>query len=83
MDNIVFFGFIGVTLNLFSSMDIQGEVSSSLITAQMNLRLTISLVFTVTMYLFNVVMTVINSVRINKDKATFYFPKIGFIRNLH
>ena len=80
---LFFVGFIGVTLNFFSSMDIPGDVSPSILTAQMNSRLTISFIFIGAMYLFNVVMIVINSVRINKDKATFYFPKIGFLRKLH
>ena len=77
---IFFVGFIGVSLNFFSSMDIQGDVSPSMISAHMTSRLTINLVFIGAMYLFNVIMIVINSVRINKDKDTFYFPKIGFLR---
>ena len=77
---IFFVGFIGVSLNFFSSMDIQEDVSPSMISAHMTSRLTINLVFIGAMYLFNVIMIVINSVRINKDKDTFYFPKIGFLR---
>ena len=78
---ILFFdGFIGVSLNFFSSMDIQGDVSPSMISAHMTSRLMINLVFIGAMYLFNVVMIVINYVRINKDKGTFYFPKIRFLR---
>ncbi len=77
---IFFVGFIGVSLNFFSSMDIQGDVSPSIISAHMTSRLTISLTFIGAMYLFNVVMIVINSVRINNDKSTRYYPKIGFLR---
>ena len=77
---IFFVGFIGVSLNFFSSMDIQGDVSPSMISAHMTSRLMINLVFIGAMYLFNVVMIVINYVRINKDKGTFYFPKIRFLR---
>ena len=77
---IFFVGFIGVSLNFFSSMDIQGDVSPSMISAHMTSRLMINLVFIGAMYLFNVVMIVINYVRINKYKGTFYFPKIRFLR---
>ncbi|HKM44149.1 MAG TPA: helix-turn-helix domain-containing protein [Dysgonamonadaceae bacterium] len=77
---IFFVGFIGVSLNFFSSMDIQGDVSPSMISAHMTSRLTINLVFIGAMYLFNVVMIVINAIRINNDKSTRYYPKIGFLR---
>lgn len=77
---IFFVGFIGVSLNFFSSMDIQGDVSPSMISAHMTSRLMINLVFIGAMYLFNVVMIVINAIRINNDKSTFYFPKIRFLR---
>ena len=77
---IFFVGFIGVSLNFFSSMDIQGDVSPSIISAHMTSRLTISLTFIGAMYLFNVVMIVINAIRINNDKSTRYYPKIGFLR---
>ena len=77
---IFFVGFIGVSLNFFSSMDIQGDVSPSMISAHMTSRLMINLVFIGAMYLFNVVMIVINAIRINNDKSTRYYPKIGFLR---
>lgn len=77
---IFFVGFIGVSLNFFSSMDIQGDVSPSMISAHMTSRLMINLAFIGAMYLFNVVMIVINAIRINNDKSTFYFPKIRFLR---
>ncbi len=77
---IFFVGFIGVSLNFFSSMDIQGDVSPSMISAHMTSRLTINLVFIGAMYLFNVIMIIINAIRINNDKSTFYFPKIRFLR---
>ena len=73
---IFFVGFIGVSLNFFSSMDIQGDVSPSMISAHMTSRLMINLVFIGAMYLFNVVMIVINAIRINNDKSTRYYPKI-------
>lgn len=77
---IFFVGFIGVSLNFFSSMDIQGDVSPSIISAHMTSRLKITLSFIGAMYLFNVVMIVINAIRINNDKSTRYYPKIGFLR---
>ena len=77
---IFFVGFIGVSLNFFSSMDIQGDVSPSMISAHMTSRLKITLSFIGAMYLFNVVMIVINAIRINNDKSTRYYPKIGFLR---
>lgn len=77
---IFFVGFIGVSLNFFSSMDIQGDVSPSMISAHMTSRLMINLVFIGAMYLFNVVMIVINAIRINNDKSTRYYPKIRFLR---
>jgi len=77
---LFFVGFICVSLNFFSSMDIQGDVSPSMISAHMTSRLTINLVFIGAMYLFNVVMIVINAIQINNDKSTRYYPKIGFLR---
>ena len=77
---LFFVGFICVSLNFFSSMDIQGDVSPSMISAHMTSRLKITLSFIGAMYLFNVVMIVINAIRINNDKSTRYYPKIGFLR---
>lgn len=77
---LFFIGFIGVSLNFFSPIDLTGDVSPSIISAHMTSRLTITLVFIVGMSLFNVTMIVINAIRVNNDKSTRYYPKIGFLR---
>ena len=77
---LFFVGFIGVAINFVSPMDMPGDVSPSIISAHMTSRLKITLSFIGAMYLFNVVMIVINAIRINNDKSTFYFPKIRFLR---
>lgn len=77
---LFFVGFIGVAINFVSPMDMPGDVSPSIISAHMTSRLKITLSFIGAMYLFNVVMIVINAIRINNDKSTRYYPKIGFLR---
>ena len=77
---LFFVGFIGVAINFVSPMDMPGDVSPSIISAHMTSRLKITLSFIGAMYLFNVVMIIINAIRINNDKSTRYYPKIGFLR---
>ena len=43
-------------------------------------RLNVYIIFVMVMYLYNLVFIIVNSVRINKEKAVKYFPKLRFIR---
>jgi transcriptional regulator with XRE-family HTH domain len=47
---------------------------------ELSSRIILNLVFLGAMHLYNLILIVINSIRINKDKNVGYFPRIGFIR---
>lgn len=73
---LLFVGYISPIIFFAYQMKTTGNIDAGIISSQL---IMILVVFAV-MYLYNLVIIIINSVRINNDKNVGYFPKIRFIR---
>lgn len=73
---LLFLGYIGNVASMIYKMETTGIVSPAAITS----RMTLNFVFLGVMYSYNLVFTIVNSIRISQEKSIGYFPKIGFIR---
>jgi len=73
---LLFIGYIGIILNTGLKMRTTGAINPTLVTTMVLMNFILLAV----MYLCNLIMILINTVRINKDKKVFYTPKIRFIR---
>lgn len=73
---LLFIWYIGIVLSLFYKMKVTGDINAAIISS----RVIINFVFFGVMYLYNLVIIIVNSVRINNDKSVVYFPKIRFLR---
>ena len=73
---LLFFGYIGIIFNVLYRMGTSEGFNPTIVTtmAMMNFLLL------AVMYLYNLTMILINTVRINKNKKVFYTPKIRFIK---
>lgn len=72
----LFLGYIIIVVSAIYKMRTTGNISASIVSS----RVIVNLVFLGIMYLFNLVIIVANSIRINNDESVWYYPKIGFIR---
>ena len=72
----LFIGYIGIVMSAVYKMKTTGDVNAALISS----RLIMNLVFLGTMYLYNLIFIIINTVRINNEKKVGYYPKIRFRR---
>ncbi len=73
---VLFIGFIIISSSAGYRINSTGNIDAGIITTM----LITNLVFISFMYLYNIVLIIVNSIRINKNKAVKYFPKIRFIR---
>ncbi len=75
---LLFIGYFGIAMSLAYGIETIRDVSpASLIKS----RLTLYLVFLAIMYFYNFILTISNSIRINREKNVGYFPKIRFLRS--
>lgn len=73
---ILFIGYIAFAISAGYKMKTTGYIDAGVISS----RLMMNLIFFITMYLYNLIIIIINTVRINKEKNVRYYPKIRFIR---
>ncbi len=73
---LLFVGYISPIVYFIYSLKTTGNTNAGSISSQIMITL---LVFVV-MYFYNLVIVIINSIRINNNKSVVYFPKIRFIR---
>ena len=73
---VLFIGYITIALSATYQMKASGNINFWMLQS----RLTLSYIFIALMYLYNFVLIIVNSIRINKKKEIRYFPKIRFIR---
>lgn len=73
---LLFVGYIGIAFSTVYKIKTTGDVNAAILSS----RNILNLVFFVIMYSYNLILTVINSIRINNDKDTGYYPKIKFLR---
>jgi transcriptional regulator with XRE-family HTH domain len=74
---LLFAGYLGIIVSMTHELGTAGTISPSIITSKM----TFNLIFIVVMYLYNLTLTTINTVRIHQEKSILYYPKIVFLRN--
>jgi transcriptional regulator with XRE-family HTH domain len=72
----LFIGYIGLIILSFYKISKVGDVSPSLVTS----NIIAYLIFFGVMYLLNLILIIVNTVRINNNKNVIYHPKIRFIR---
>ena len=72
----IFIGYIGLAISAGYKMKMTGYVDAGIISS----RMMIYFIFLVTMYLYNLISIITNTVRINNEKKVGYYPKIRFIR---
>lgn len=73
---ILFAGYIALGIGAGYKMRSTGYIDAGIIIS----RMWLNLIFIVTMYLYNLIFIIVNTVKINNEKKVRYFPKIGFIR---
>ena len=73
---ILFIGYIAFGISAGYKMKTTGYIDAGIISS----RMMMNLIFIVTMYLYNLIFIIVNTVRINNEKNVRYFPKIRFIR---
>jgi uncharacterized Tic20 family protein len=73
---ILFVGYIAFAISAGYKMKTTGYIDAGIISS----RLMMNLIFFITMYLYNLISIIINTVRINNEKNVRYYPKIRFIR---
>ncbi len=77
---VLFVGFIVLAIGILSFNVGSEPVSPTYVAAEVKAMLVRNLSFVAFMYLYNIILVIINSTRINKEKEMRYFPKINFIR---
>ena len=73
---LLFIGYIGLIILSFYKISKVGDVSPALVTS----NIIAHLIFFGIMYLLNLILIIVNTVRINNNKSVIYHPKIRFIR---
>lgn len=73
---VLFIGFIIISSSAGYRINSTGNIDAGIITTM----LITNLVFISFMHLYNIVLIIVNSVRINKEKEVKYFPKIKLVR---
>ena len=73
---IVFIGYFSIVLGTFYTINANKDIDTGII----GLSIFSHMVFFGIMYVYNLILIIINSVRINSGRNAVYFPKIRFIR---
>ena len=73
---ILFVGYIAFAISAGYKMKTTGYIDAGIISS----RMMMNLIFFITMYLYNLIFVIVNTVRINNDKKVEYYPKIRLIR---
>lgn len=73
---LLFVGYLGIVFTSFYKMSSAGDITPALVSSQLMMNLG----FIGFMYLYNLIIIVVNSVRIHNNKSVGYYPKIGFLR---
>ena len=73
---VLFIGIMFFIGRFVYTINVIGNISPALITS---MNFSILLLFVI-MYLFNLALIVVNTIRINHDKSVVYYPKISFLR---
>ena len=73
---VLFIGFIIISSSAGYRINSTGNIDAGIITTM----LITNLVFISFMHLYNIVLIIVNSARINKEKVVKYFPKIKLVR---
>ncbi len=73
---LLFLGYIGILLSMIFKMKMTQHISPDIIIS----RIIMNLSFFGIMYIYNLVLIIINAVRINRDRNIVYYPKIRFLR---
>ena len=73
---ILFVGYIAFAISAGYKMKTTGYIDAGIISS----RMMMNLIFFITMYLYNLIFIIVNTVRINNDKKVEYYPKIRLIR---
>ena len=73
---VLFIGYIAFAISAGYKMKTTGYIDAGIISS----RWMMNVVFFITMYLYNLIFIIINTVRINNEKSVRYYPKIRFIR---
>ena len=72
----LFIGYISILGSFVYKLNTSGVVDFGIISS----RYLISYIFLIAMYLYNLLIIIVNSVRINNEKKAGYYPKLRFIR---
>ncbi len=73
---LLFIGYISLIIWSFYKLNKMGDVSPSIVTS----NIIAQFLFLGFLYSVNLILIVVNTIRINNDKSVFYHPKIRFIR---
>ena len=73
---VLFVGYFAIAISAIYKLNTTGEVNFGMISS----RQLISVIFLVTMYFYNLIFIIVNTVRVNNEKKVGYYPKIRFIR---
>ncbi len=74
---LLLIGYIGIAISAGYKLKTTGYIDFGIVSS----RIMMSHIFLVLMYLYNLVLIIINTLRVNKEKEVMYFPKIKFIRS--
>ena len=73
---ILFVGYIAFAISAGFKMKTTGYIDAGIISS----RMMMNLIFFITMYLYNLIFVIVNTVRIKNEKNVEYYPKIRLIR---
>ena len=73
---ILFVGYIAFAISAGYKMKTTGYIDAGIISS----RMMMNLIFFITMYLYNLIFVIVNTVRIKNEKNVEYYPKIRLIR---
>lgn len=71
-----FVGYLGIVFTSFYRMSSAGDISPAIVSSQLMMNLG----FIGFMYVYNLIIIVVNAVRIQNNKSVGYYPKIGFLK---
>src|SRR5690606_3002191 len=74
---LLFLGYIGIILSIYYQFNKTGDVDMSIMRLQMMLNLGLFGI----MYTYNLLIIIVNSIRVNNNKNVHYYPHIRFLRN--
>jgi len=73
---VLFVGYIGLILSFLYRFETSGDISIGMFDMQFMLNI----IFVGFMYASNLILIIVNSVRLHNDKTVVYFPKINFLK---